>query len=199
MEPSKSNIPDLDRQSLAVDFIDNRLDKYHPGFATPPARYDPALDSFIVSTPRPVDAMQSQQPSTTPQQGDVKLSPRQPAEPAAALRFWDHLFVRAMDQFKSASKEPKGRVEVGFSIRDKKDWTAVFDQLEKARDLYFKGKKVTSAIRGVYRKLADHVAPVALDLTKLAPNTDCMFVTPVVGSIQIILEVWTLSPESRED
>ncbi|KAF8853903.1 hypothetical protein BDZ45DRAFT_62075 [Acephala macrosclerotiorum] len=202
MEPSKSYIPDLQLQSLAIDFIDKRLDKYHPAFATPPARYDPALGSFIaVSTPHLDNTtMESQQqPSTTPQTEDVQLPPRPLAEPAKALKFWDSIFVRAMDQFKLGPKEPKGRVEAGFSIRDKKDWTAVFDILERAKQLYFKGAKITSAIRRVYRKMADHLAPVVLDLTNLVPETGCMFVTPVLGSVQIILEAVKKAAEVRKE
>jgi hypothetical protein len=202
MEPSKSYIPDLQLQSLAVDFIDNRLDKYHPAFSTPPARYDSAQGSFIaVPTPQPDTTMQSQQqqPSTTPRADDVQLSPRPLAEPANALKFWDSLFVRAMNKFTAgpkAAKEPDGRVEAGFSIRDKKNWTAVFDTLQKAKHFYFQKKGIKGAVRRVYRAMADYGAPILLDLANLVPETGCMFVTPVVGSIQIVLEVTLLSLES---
>ncbi|OBT85447.1 hypothetical protein VE02_06171 [Pseudogymnoascus sp. 03VT05] len=151
MEPSKSYIPDLQLQSLAVDFIDNHLDKYHPAFSTPPARYDPARGSFMpVLTPRPDTTMQSQQqPSTTPRADDVQLIPRPRAEPFRALKFWDSIFIHAMNKFTAgpdAAKEPGGRVEAGFSIRDKKDWTAVFDTLQEAKQCYFhkKGIKCTA-------------------------------------------------------
>lgn len=203
MEPSKSDIPDLQLQSLAVDFIDNRLDKYHPAFSTPPARYDPARGSFMpVLTPRPDTTMQSQQHqqlSTTPRPDDVQLIPRPPAEPAKALKFWDSLFVRAMNKFTAgpnAVKEPGGRAEAGYSIRDKKDWTAVFDTLQDAKQCYFQKKGIKGTFRRVYRSIADFGAPVLLDVTKLVPETGCLFVTPVVGAIQIVLEVTLLSPES---
>ncbi|OQV08649.1 hypothetical protein CLAIMM_12882 [Cladophialophora immunda] len=192
MEPAKAYIPELGRQSLAVDFIDNRLGKYHPGFATPPARYDPALDSFIISSP-PADAMQSQQTFATPQQGNVHIGPRPVPKPVAALQFWNFLFDRAMGEFKLASEEPKGREKAGFSIRDKTNWAAVFDQLEKARDFY-SGKK-----RPSYRKLADHAAPVALDVIKLVPDMNSVFVTPVVASVRIILEAVKKAAEVRKE
>jgi hypothetical protein len=134
--------------------------------------------------------MQSQQqPSTTSPGEDVRLPPRPLAEPAKALKFWNSIFDPAMDQFNLGPKEPGGRVKAGFSIRDKKDWTAVFDQLERAEKLYFEEEKIKGAFRRVYRTVADHIVPVVLDLTYLVPETGCMFVTPVVGSIQIILEV----------
>ncbi|OBT53466.1 hypothetical protein VE04_05390 [Pseudogymnoascus sp. 24MN13] len=204
MEPSKSYIPDLQLQSLAVDFIDNRLDKYHPAFSTPPARYDPARGSFIaVVTPRPDTTMQSQQQqlSTTPRADHVQLIPRPRAEPAKALKFWDSIFVRAMNKFTAgsdAAKEPGGRVEAGFSIRDKKDWIAVFDTLQEAKQCYFDKKGIKGTIRGVYRAIADFGAPVMLDLTKLVPETGCLFVTPVVGSIQIVLEAVKKAAEVRK-
>ena len=202
MEPSKSYIPDLQLQSLAVDFIDNRLDKYHAAFSTPPARYDPVRASFVaVPKSQPDSTMQSQQQQqhpTTPPADDTQLSPRPRAEPAHALKFWDSLFVRAMHKFTAgpkAAKEPSGRVEAGYSIRDKTNWTAVFDTLQRAKQSYFEKKGIKGAVRRVYRAIADHGAPVVLDLTRLVPNTDCVFVTPVVGSIQIILEVALLSLE----
>ena len=142
---------------------------------------------------------QQQQPSTTPRADDVQLSPRPLAEAANALKFWDSLFVRAMNKFTAgpkAAKELDGRVEAGFSIRDKKNWTAVFDTLQKAKQFYFQKKGIKGAVRRVYRAMADYGAPVLLDLTNLVPETGCMFVTPVVGSIQIVLEVTLLSPES---
>ncbi|KFZ04780.1 hypothetical protein V501_08982 [Pseudogymnoascus sp. VKM F-4519 (FW-2642)] len=206
MEPSKSNIPDLQLQSLAVDFIDNRLDKYHPAFSTPPARYDPARGSFMpVLTSRPETTMQSQQqqqqPSTTPRADDVQLIPRPRAEPAKALKFWDSLFVRAMNKFTAgpdAAKEPGGRAEAGYSIRDKKDWTAVFDTLQEAKQCYFERKGIKGTFRRVYRSIADFGAPVLLDVTKLVPETGCLFVTPVVGSIQIVLEAVKKAAEVRK-
>src|SRR5690606_24909529 len=68
------------------------------------------------------------------------IRPRPLAEPAAALKFWDHLFDRAMDQFtfqRPAEPEPLLKLQVGcFRIRDKKDWTSVFDNLEAAKEQY---------------------------------------------------------------
>lgn len=201
MEPSKPRIPDLQVQSLAVDFIDNHLDKYHPAFSTPHARYDPAQGSFVaVPTPRlgspPMQSPDKQQPSAMRQRDDMTLSPRSLADPANALKFWDSLFVRAMKKFAvgpKATKEPAGRAQAGFSIRDKTSWTAIFKTLQSAQESYFRTKGIKGAARIGYRAFADHAAPLLLDVTNLVPETGCVFVTPVVGSIQIVLEVTQLS------
>ncbi|KAK0752938.1 hypothetical protein B0T18DRAFT_395663 [Schizothecium vesticola] len=200
MNPPESSIPNLQLQSLAVDFIDTRLHKYHPAFATPPARYDPALGGFVVVPSPPLGGAAAGSAMTQDKVQEAELAspeissenagltPRPLAEPAEALRFWDSIFFSAMHQFQLSTEEPKGRFEAGFSIRDAQDWTTVFDRLEAARKHYFGGANTKATFRRVYRHLADNTAPLFLSLTKLAPQTDCMFVTPVLGSIQIVLE-----------
>ncbi|KAK3987004.1 hypothetical protein QBC44DRAFT_352083 [Cladorrhinum sp. PSN332] len=214
-----SPIPNLRSQSLAVDFIDNRLDKYHPAFATPLARYDPALGGFVV-VPSPREAPAAAPAGNTSAMGpkregieltvslpresgsvsgdNTRLSPRPLAEPTEALKFWDAIFAPAMHQFQASTREPNGRREAGFSIRDAHDWTAVFDQLDAAKEHYFAKAKIKGSVRYVYRKLADNMAPVLLSVTNLAPQTDCMFVTPVLGSIQIVLEAVKKAAEIRK-
>lgn len=92
-----------------------------------------------------------------------------------------------MTQFTSGSEEPKGRAESGFSIRKKTDWTGVFDQLEAAKHEYSKETGFRGGFRKVYRKLADNVAKPALGATKFVPDVD--YVTPVLGAVQVLLEV----------
>lgn len=189
MEPSWSHIPSINLQPPAVDFIDNRLDSYHPAFATPPSRYDASLGAYIVceehcSSQSLVSPASGSRP-TTPQ--NVQIPRRQLlAEPMDALEFWDTLFPLAMDLLKEKhSTEPDIKQE--FKIRDKTDCTSVFDQLEKAKDSYSKKDKGFKAtFTRVYRKLADNVDPV-IGATKFVPNID--YVTPVLGAVQVLLEV----------
>ncbi|KAF4454437.1 hypothetical protein F53441_3064 [Fusarium austroafricanum] len=199
MEPPWSHVPSINLQPPAVDFIDNRLDSYHPAFATPPSRYDPSRGAYIVceghySSESITDPASGSRPST-PQ--NAQIPPRQlAAEPMAALKFWDTLFPLAMDQLKEEHPtEPDVKQE--FKIRDKADCTSVFDQLEKAKDIYSKKDKGFRArFTRVYRKLADNVDPI-IGATKFVPNID--YVTPVLGAVQVLLEAAKKAAKVREE
>ncbi|SCV58370.1 uncharacterized protein FFB14_15607 [Fusarium fujikuroi] len=199
MEPSWSHIPSINLQPPAVDFIDNRLDSYHPAFATPPSRYDPSLGAYIVcdenfSSESLVTPASGSRP-TTPQ--NMQIPRRQfSAQPMDAFEFWDTLFPLAIEILKEKhSTEPDIKQE--FKIRDKTDCTSVFDQLEKAKDSYSKKDKGFKAtFTRVYRKLADNVDPV-IGATKFVPNID--YVTPVLGAVQVLLEAAKKAAKVREE
>lgn len=216
MEPLRPSIPDLRRQGLAVDFIENRLDGYHAAFATPPSRYDPDIGMFVIYTqkPRPASPLpacsingHSNLPAqTTPAASTTAVTmtpavpttsttdrytlPKRPlAEPAEVLKFWDSLFDRAMDKFKATHpKEPEEISIKCHSIRNKSKWTDVYDQLEGAKQGYCNiDKGFRAGFRKVYRKFADHAATPLQGAVNFVPDID--YVTPVLGAVQILLEV----------
>ncbi|KAH6874047.1 hypothetical protein B0T10DRAFT_588237 [Thelonectria olida] len=207
MEPSRPYIPNIHVQSPAVDFIDNRLDSYHPAFATPPSRYDPALGAYVVcyppdslSTPAATQVTEASTASPLPpgtEHGPVP--PRPLAEPSTLLTFWDSLFAPAMHQLNKAHPtEPKKNVEGRFSIRDRKDCTGVFDQLDRAKSLYIDVNKGPKAkFRKVYRKVADNAIQPLIGAAKFVPNVD--YVTPVLGAVQVLLEAAKTAAKTRED
>lgn len=204
------SLPDLSQQPLTVDFIDNRLDKYHSGFATPPAKHDPHTGAYFTYPPQSLPlqlsghsfAMNAAPTAslTTPNAelgqiggatDDGSLPPRPLAQPASAMQFWDSLFPLAMEQLREAHpEEPDNLVgsKHDYRIRNKRDWDGVYEQLEHAKTNYcnvtrgFIGKA-----RNIYRKLGQTVAQPVMTATKLAPDID--IVTPVLGAVQILLEV----------
>ena len=192
-------IPDLSRQSLAVDFIETRLD--HPAFLTPPSQYDPDLGLFVLSGPQASQpelsvgpyAMQPTQataaPALLPAGNDQRLAPRPLAKPSEALNFWDSLFEPAIKKFKEEHPvEPPELTQKLLGIREKKDWTSVFDQLEAVKKDYSQVDKGFKArFRKVYRKFADNVAPPVLGAVEFVPDNE--YVSPVLGVVQILLEV----------
>ncbi|KAJ4325079.1 hypothetical protein N0V84_003622 [Fusarium piperis] len=201
MEPSRPSIPNLSLQPPAVDFIENHLDEYHPAFGTPTSRYDPELDRFIIcdQLPPPSTASMSSTQAAADATGTYTFSPRPLAEPTAALKFWDSMFDRSKEQFKAAHpKEPKEIVDKGRSIRSQSDWTAVFDQLEAAKQGYCNvDKGFQAGFREVYRKFSEHVANPVLGATKFVPNVD--YVTPVLGAVQILLEAIKTASKVRTE
>lgn len=214
MEGSNAQIPDLNSQSPTVDFIDNRLDKYHPAFATPPSHFDAASGGFIVDdveaeVTEPTTsnvALVSQRLTTdtedtlVPTAGSTliakhaRISPRPKPKTLEALEFWASYFPQAMKQFIDTHPvEPEPLVKSGQRIRDKDDWTKVFDQLQAARNEYSKvDNKFKAGFRNVYRKFGDHAAEPLHRLTKLVPGggeLGSAAVSPIIGCVQIILEV----------
>ncbi|KUI60968.1 hypothetical protein VP1G_08146 [Cytospora mali] len=126
------------------------------------------------------------------------MPPRPLAEPVAALRCWDSLFTRAMESFKvKHADEPESIVKLKYSIRDKKDWTGVFEQLETAKKQYCKEDQGFKPVfRKVYRKFAEHVAQPLLGVSKFVPDVD--YVTPVLGAVQVLLEAAKKAATVRE-
>lgn len=223
MYTPQDRIPKLQLQSPAVDFIENSLDKYHPAFTTPPSRYDPHLRGFIIQEPsnlsetEPVSATavaihdghhspeSSLAASTQPNSvlgTHVKVSPR-PLPRVDALEFWDTLFPQAMTHLvKAHPHEPAHLGKSEWKIRDKTNLTDVFDQVEAARNYCSKvDNKFKAGFRKVYRKFGEHAAEPLSRVSKLVPaggDMGSLAVTPIIGCVQILLEVWKRSYASSQ-
>ena len=200
IRPFQSHIPDLYLQTPAVEFIENHSNAHHPAFGTPPSQYDPDRDLFVVCDPQPLrfgvplesHMMHSLHATTAPPlpivDHDERLPPRPLAKPSDALEFWDSVFEPAMAQFTKAHMiEPPEISQMKRGIRSKRDWTSVFDQLEAAKQKYSDVDKGFKArFRKVYRKVAENVAPLGIVLD-IVPSNE--YVSPVLGVIQVLLEV----------
>ncbi|EWZ29498.1 hypothetical protein FOZG_16870 [Fusarium oxysporum Fo47] len=206
MESSCSYVPTINLQPPAVDFIDNHLDSPHTACTTPPSRYSARQGAYIICEPlhssqkltAPVSptGLAAQSCLSTPR--NVQIPSRQLVDqPMVALKFWDSLFHRAMSQLKeNHPTEPD--LKQGFGIRDKTDCTAVFDQLEKAKETYSKkDKSFTAKFTRVYRKFVDNAAEPLLGASKFVPNID--YVTPILGAVQILLEAAIKAAKVREE
>ncbi|KAK4450461.1 hypothetical protein QBC34DRAFT_349211 [Podospora aff. communis PSN243] len=214
MEPSRSFIPDLHVQSPVVDFIDNHADQYHPAFAVPPSKYDPAFRMYMVESrppnwdpPLSWQMMASTRPAAWPTSSSRLPSPpeepppppRPLAEPVNALKFWDTLFPLAMGQFKAEGLvEPEELVKKGLGIRDAHDWTSVFDKFELAKKAYSNVDKGFKAkFRNVYRSIADTGVQPLMNVTKLVPDVE--YITPVLGIVEILLEAAMTAARVRNE
>lgn len=221
MDPAADRLPNLQLQSPAVDFIENCLDKYHPAFSTPPSRYNSRLGYFAIDESSNVSGMEPASamvvaihdgddspapdaasavaaqlmPTTEP---CLHNAPRPIPQRVDALEFWDILFPRAKAQLiKAHPHEPERLVKSGWTIRDKTNWTDVFDQVEAAKNNFSKvDNKFKAGFRKVYRKFGERAAEPLNRVTKLVPaggDMGAVAVTPIIGCVQILLEVWKVS------
>jgi len=122
----------------------------------------------------------------TPPAPDEDLPSRPLAATINAMTFWDGIFPDAMDRFKLASPEPKGRSKTPFSIRVKDNWDDIYGRLEAARTLYKNQTGFGGWLRKVRRKAADNIQPV-IGVTSFVPDLD--YVTPVLGAVEVLLDV----------
>lgn len=218
-------MPNLQLQSPAVDFIENSLDKYHPAFSTPPSRYDPHLGSFVIREPldvSPAEAASAMavanqdgchfpasesalaatiQPNPTPET-HLGIAPRPVSQRVDALEVWDTLLPQAREHFvKAHPHEPKHLEKSRWSIRGKTNWEEVFDQVEAAKNHCSRAdNKFKSGFRKVYRKFGEHAAEPLNRMSKLVPaggDMGALAVTPIIGCVQILLEVWKPSHVSH--
>lgn len=218
MEHFHGQMPNLQLQSAAVDFIENSLDKYHPAFSTPPSRYDPYVGGFVIqnqssempqgpfpatavaihrdeNSPAPPDPALATfaEPDLTPESGR-RIAPRPIPRPVEALRFWDSLFPQARAHFvKEHPDEPEHLIKSELRVRDKTNWTEVFDQVEAAKNDCSKfDNKFKAGFRKVYRKFGEQAAEPLNRVSKLVPaggDMGALAVTPIIGCVQILLEV----------
>lgn len=189
-----NNDPFSDRTSrpAAVDFIDNRLPKYHPAFMNSTSHYDTEVGKYVPNTQIAVSTESSGaislSNSSKPLDYEVS-SPRPNWTNIEALKCWNDLFPAALNRLISTSPEPSGRSKSEYSIRQgKNDWNAVYNALENAKAKYEQSNKVA----GMLRKTGENIAPVAQAL-KIASNMDpgSPYSTPVLGAVNIFLDVRT--------
>lgn len=174
----------------AVDFIDNRLPKYHPAFINSSSHYDAEDGKYIPNNQDSVTtdsrgAVSMNDSSTSPDYGI--LSPRPSWTNIEALKSWNTIFPAALNKLMSTSQEPSGRSKTEYSIRQgKSDWNAVYDTLENARAKYEQSSKMA----GLLRKTSENIIPLA-QVLKLTSNIDpdTPFSTPILGAVSIFLDV----------
>lgn len=133
------------------------------------------------------------QPNSTPG-AHLGIAPRPISQRPDALELWDTLFPQAREHFiKAHPHEPERVAKSGMGIRDKRNWTEVFDQVEAAKNYCSKvDNKFKAGFRNVYRKFGEHAAEPLNRMSKLVPaggDMGALAVTPVIGCVQILLEV----------
>lgn len=101
------------------------------------------------------------------------------------MTFWDSMFPEAMDAL-AETPEPEKRSRTRYHIREEQRWDAVYDKLWAARAKYTRSSGLGGKLKSVRRKLADNIQIVA-GIMKFIPDVD--YVTPVLGVVEILLDV----------
>lgn len=209
-DESQNRIPSLQLQPPTVDFIDNRLPDYHPLFKDPPVHYDTTTRQYVpnaIQSPVPRShAVQQHQnfpyhtntlshqasPSGT---GNVVYDAtgggaRPTWTDVKSMHLLNQLLPKALAHFKMATPEPTDQANSTYSIRSLSDWDAIHKKLLESQSAYQEGRFAKAR-----RRVADKVRPVAggsRSFTAVVPDT--LVSTPIVGIIQVVLEV-CIKPE----
>lgn len=172
--------------SLAVDYIDNRLQVHHPAFIGAPTHYDPNKERYVASSGS--ESMSVQHKWHLTAEPENVLNPtsshyaKYPTSPPPCT------FPDIMQNFiADYPDEPKGRFEKDCSIRSTSSWEEVLDVLQSAAQAYFSKTGIKGKVRRAARFMGDKAEPVQR-LTALVPEID-PYSRPIVGTLRIVLEV----------
>jgi hypothetical protein len=190
-------IPAITKRAPTIDFIDQRLPKHHPLFATQAAQYDPMSKQYVpgnqvVGANTSNSLVNAGAASTLSSSNNLVQRPEW--TDLNAMVFWNGAFGDSMSLFKR-TPEPKGRSGSVYDIREKADWNSVYDTLEMARKKYEAGG---GPLRKARRKIADRVTPgadAARIGSKVVPQDN--IATPVIGAVEIILDAVKTSASVR--
>ena len=125
MSHKTAAIPQVSQQPPQVDFIDNYLLGFHPGFEHPSVKYDPSLKKYDVGP--------SYMATESTQKQLIPARPLNP--PLESMKFWTYIFSDSMEKLKSNYDAPEGSPYSGYGIRDMENWEGVRNQLLKAKEV----------------------------------------------------------------
>lgn len=177
---------DISRRPPAVDFIDNRLGKYHQAFFNPPVHFDMELQKYTLDVVEKTYSCHE----------DHLGSSRPPPSTVEAMKFWASLFPKAMDELNKCSPKSNDFTKGTYSIRGTRNWEEVRDRLTAAREKYeMQNTWITRKIQRGFHKAGETTLPAKrlLDVVKDVQN-----ISPVVVALQIVIEVSNLSSQKSQ-
>ncbi|CAJ2500671.1 Uu.00g035240.m01.CDS01 [Anthostomella pinea] len=182
----------LERQSPAVDFIDNRMHAYHRFFSNPPTIYDPVLRAYV-----PITLSNSTMQSQVAISSKSTLDARPVPPPSEAMLFWASIFPPAMSAITTwYPKEPNGSLEHGTSIRSSTNWSEVYLTLQSAQERFEQPKGFPGKLKRCFRKVVENTQPVQ-QIMPFIP--DGAYTSPVLGALEIITVAAKRIIELRDD
>ncbi|KAI0419657.1 hypothetical protein F5X98DRAFT_384420 [Xylaria grammica] len=188
---SLATIPQLQLRPIAVDFVDNRLARFHHAFAQNHHAYNCKLDRYVRvsrSPPAIILAEMGKPP--------VKLAKMMgPPEIILSMQFWERVFPEAMRRLRMNHEEPEGRRDTLYSIRESETWDEAYDRLETCRTKYLDDKGWTKKVKREWRAFSDNIGPIQ-EAWKLVPDVD--YITPIRGAVEFIFEAIKRASDTRQ-
>jgi hypothetical protein len=161
---------DIQLHEPAVDFIDNRLFRYHAAFANSSGRFDPVRGQYIDSS-QAASAMPIATNRATTALDDDRLPQKQ--------------FIEAMTLLQDTPVRLKA--EIKFNIRGKADWDKVIQEVQQAQEAYNNPSGFWAPIRKGVRKLGDK-SGVVEPFLEFIPDGD--YTSILSGGLKVIISVW---------
>ncbi|KAK8063521.1 hypothetical protein PG996_008173 [Apiospora saccharicola] len=186
----------LNQRSLAVDYIDHRLQDTLEELKDPPTAFDTTLGRYVPLRMVTATAKSAaDQPARPPKWARSEvIRPPQPA--VDGMSFWSGIFPSAMKEFQcQRPNEPKGRAESKYGIRSLANWEDIYGVLQDAREVYDNPKGFRGGLRRGLRKVADN-SQLLKGTAKLIPDFD--YASPVRGTLELIANAAHRSMQIRE-
>jgi hypothetical protein len=179
MSKPTTSIVGISQRQPSIDFIDNELPAYHRSFANAPTQYDPTVKRY---TPAKYLVQENQLAGPSAMDGVVFDPVRNPPQQCG----WDDLYSVVVKHLEGLQPEPKDRTAIGYSIRNKNNWSEVFDVVRSARNAYYECKGTRGFLRKFGHKAADE-ADKAKQVMGFIP--DSQYTSPVLGVLNLIFDV----------
>ncbi|KAL1891095.1 hypothetical protein Sste5346_007921 [Sporothrix stenoceras] len=106
-----------------------------------------------------------------------------------------------MARFVQAHPTEPDEIKQKCRIRDRADWTGVFDKLEAAKNAYSQtDNSFKATFRKVYRKTADHSGGAPMAIVDAAKDLlDVDYASPVLGALRLVLDAASKAAKLRQD
>lgn len=188
MSNQSKRIPVLEQQSIAVDFIDNKLPQYHDIFAGATTQYDRSTGhSQPASMMTGLRNISHGQGYAVPKSGPP---PRPQPSAVAHMSFWIDIFPSAMESFNAENpNEPKRRSDFPYSIRHSTAWTDVYSRLLAAQQAYENPQGIVGNLKKGMRKTVDN-SQWLRGAVGLVPDMD--ITTTVTSILKVLLDVGSI-------
>ncbi|KAI1365429.1 hypothetical protein F5Y08DRAFT_304071 [Xylaria arbuscula] len=187
---SNSEIPRLQLQPVAVDFIDRRLARLNRVFSQHQCKYNPKLDRYVRNNSIRAHAKMGLGEDTQHMNSVKMLSP---PEIILSMRFWDKVLPDAMERLEKY-EVPKSR-HSNYNIRGLGSWDEIYSQLETCREEYLDDQGWAKKVKRQWRTFSENIEPLQA-AWNLVPDVD--YLTPIRGIVDCVIDAIKRASDTRQ-
>ncbi|KAK3344239.1 hypothetical protein B0T25DRAFT_573189 [Lasiosphaeria hispida] len=202
MEKKPHRNPAVPQQPPSVTFIQTRLAETLDAVKGAQVDYNPKVDRFeprrtgTVMPPAEKARLEQDTPEGDTQKHVLPVRELVPA--VEAMLFWNAILDQAMARFiyQNMPEPEKLAQKPEYSIRSKKKWEDIHDNLQNARNVFNgAGKAVQSRFKKFYRSLADS-ADSMQEVMVMVPD-DGAYISLVKFVLGLLLDVVSVAAQTR--